>query len=448
MLLSERNDELYRKKPKCWDFFRSLGSPKYVVAPMVDQSELAWRMLSRKYGAQLCYTPMLHAGLFATQEEYRKKKFTTCSEDRPLIVQFCANDPQTLLKSARLVEDKVDAVDINLGCPKSIARKGRYGSFLMEDWNLIASLVSLLSQQLRIPVTCKIRIFPDVEKTVCYAKMLEDSGCQLLTIHGRLREQQGQNAGFADWNQIKAVRKALSIPIFANGNILYLEDVHRCLQWTGVQGVMVAESNLYNPAIFTGIHFPITKMAEEYLELCENYSTHPSMIRSHLFKLWRKPLKIHSFMCEELGRANCLENFRCLLNSFNLIYKEEQSESLDLAGLHFSSEVIYLENAVLSRTKVISMWLCQPLVRLSANESYTCLPESQQIFRRKVLELRRQKKLAKRLKAKVCENYELYVPQTNAGLEVVSIATLNPFYLSPCNKEERATCAAALLPAE
>lgn len=84
----------------------------------VDQSELPYRMLTRRYGAQLCYTPMLHSRMMVKTELYRQEMFTTCEQDRPLVTQLCGDDPDTLLAAARFVEDRCDAIDLNLGCPQ------------------------------------------------------------------------------------------------------------------------------------------------------------------------------------------------------------------------------------------------------------------------------------------------------------------------------------------
>jgi tRNA-dihydrouridine synthase 1 len=122
---------------RAWEFFESIGKPKYVCAPMVDQSELAFRMLCRKHGTQLCYTPMLHSRLTVEDKNYLGINFSTSKEDRPLVVQFCGNDPDTLLEACKKVEDQCDAVDINFGCPQGIAKRGNYGSFLLDKPQLI-----------------------------------------------------------------------------------------------------------------------------------------------------------------------------------------------------------------------------------------------------------------------------------------------------------------------
>ncbi|RFU26212.1 hypothetical protein B7463_g10116, partial [Scytalidium lignicola] len=265
-------------------FYESIGSPKFVLAPMVDQSEFAWRMLTRSFMTPssnknlLAYTPMMHARMFGETAKYRDKNFQpvrTClpeayklgslfseSEiyldgnpkiDRPLFVQFCANDPDELLHAANYVAPFCDAVDLNLGCPQGIARKGKYGAFLQEDLDLICRLINKLHLNLPVPVTAKIRILDTKEKTLEYARRILDAGASILTVHGRQREQKGHNTGLADWRVIRYLRDNLpkDTVLFANGNILLREDIDRCLEVTGADAVMSAEGNLCDPAIFS-----------------------------------------------------------------------------------------------------------------------------------------------------------------------------------------------------
>ncbi|CEP09214.1 hypothetical protein [Parasitella parasitica] len=347
-----------------YEFFnKTLRAPKTILAPMVDQSELAWRILSRRYGADVCVTPMFHARLFSEGKKYREEQFSTNKEDRPLIVQFCANDPDILLSAAKLVENDCDAVDLNLGCPQHIAKRGHYGSFLQDEWELIAKMVSLLHKELAVPITVKIRCFPTVEKTIEYAKMIQNAGAQMLTVHGRLREQKGHNTGIADWDKIKAVKEALSIPVVANGNILYHDDIQRCLDYTGVDAVMTAEGSLYNPAIFSKDHkFPplAIDLAQEYLDICKVEKTNGSSIKGHLFKILHSTLPHHTEMRARLGKAHVgkdgsLNEYAKILDELKaLVLKdiEEQGEGEDVQGQAD-------ENGI----RKYAYWRCQPYIR-------------------------------------------------------------------------------------
>ncbi|KAB2578818.1 Dihydrouridine synthase family [Lasiodiplodia theobromae] len=294
------------KKPLCFQrpklhgraFYEALGSPKMVLAPMVEASEFAWRMLSRSFmpadqkNDLLAYTPMFHSRLFHEKPPYRKqsfqplrdtipsppdpeqlKQYTTSDAhldgnpaiDRPLFVQFCSNDPEDFIAAAQHVAPFCDAVDLNLGCPQGIARKGRYGAFLQEDWDTIRALISRLHAELPIPVTAKFRVQETHERTLEYARMLLDAGASIITVHGRQRHQKGHETGLADWDAIRYLRDNLppNTVIFANGNILQHEDIEACLKATGADGVMSAEGNLYDPTIFAGPP-PVGQEGREY----------------------------------------------------------------------------------------------------------------------------------------------------------------------------------------
>ncbi|KAF9778263.1 dihydrouridine synthase-domain-containing protein [Thelephora terrestris] len=370
------------RKLESYEFYRTvLGSPKYVVAPMVDQSELAWRKLSRRYGADLAYTPMINAKMFAsgTKKTFQEINFSILNgeegskEDRPLIVQFCGNDPQQILTSAKVLEPYCDAVDINLGCPQDIAKRGKYGAFLQDDWDLIYDIINTLHKNLTIPVTAKFRVFPTVEKTVEYAKMLERAGAQILTCHGRLREQRGHNTGLADWDKIRAVKDAVSVPVFANGNILYHSDIDRCLKATGADAVMSAEGNLYNPTLFapnrpglaaydSGLHLPHADLALEYLQIVKELKTKtlPSAIKGHMFKLMRPGLARELDLRDRLGRIKGDDPVDEYLEVVEEMKKRMDRDMREAEGVPVEGLVTVDPTF---GTKILPHWLAQPYWR-------------------------------------------------------------------------------------
>ena len=179
-----------------------LGAPRSVCAPMVLQSELAFRTLVRRHGTTLCYAPMLPASKFleapldgvhenpqtggpATQVSW----FTTCPDDRPLLAQIGGGDPMEVVAAARFVEMDVDGVDVNFGCPQRCAQRDGYGAFLMDEPDRAREIVEALVAALSVPVTAKMRILPHLEDTLAFARMLQDAGAACVAVHGRRKER-------------------------------------------------------------------------------------------------------------------------------------------------------------------------------------------------------------------------------------------------------------------
>ena len=317
-----------------WRFFRdTLGSPRYWCAPMVGASELAFRMMVRKYGASIATTPMISAGGYVQNPSYREQfKFLSSQEDRPLIVQFSANDGAVLLEAVRLVEDHCDAVEINLGCPQQCARNGNYGAFLMRSPEILYEMVSTVAQGSKIPVLCKVRIFKNYQQTLTMCQMLQNAGCSVLTVHGRTKEQKRSAEHLADWNVIAKLKQDLQIPVISNGNIKAFEDLQDCLTQTKCDGVMSACALLANPALFAldreecRLLTPI-QLALEYVEFARKYDANGSQVRKHLFSILRKPLNVNVEIGQQLLQMEQSKSPVDYDHVVQLLYRLEELET-------------------------------------------------------------------------------------------------------------------------
>jgi len=226
-----------------------------VMAPMVGGSDLPFRLLSRRYGTQLAYTPMMYSAKFAADVAYRNTEMQTCAEDAPLVAHFCGNDPEVLLAAARLAEPHCCAVDLNLGCPQRIAHSGHFGSYLLGevDRPLVLSIVERLARGLRVPVFCKIRLLDELDDTIAFCQQLVRAGCALIAVHARYRGSATRRRdGPAHLQHVCAIRMALggAVPVLANGNVRGAADVAANLAMTGADGIMSAEGLLDDPGLF------------------------------------------------------------------------------------------------------------------------------------------------------------------------------------------------------
>mmetsp|Transcript_15864 Transcript_15864/g.52285 ORF Transcript_15864/g.52285 Transcript_15864/m.52285 type:complete len:200 (+) Transcript_15864:169-768(+) len=198
---------------------------------------------------------MLHARLMVEAPAYRAHTFDPEPDgvDRPLVAQLAGHDASVLLAAGRLVQSHVDAVDINFGCPQGIARKGRYGAFLLDEPELAISLVRALAEGLDVPVTAKVRLLPSVDASVALCRRMQEAGASALCVHGRTKEQNKHRSGPADWAAIARIVEALDIPVIANGGIATADDVAECLARTGAAGRCrprrCCERRLFTPAL-------------------------------------------------------------------------------------------------------------------------------------------------------------------------------------------------------
>ncbi|KAH7647098.1 hypothetical protein FG379_002789 [Cryptosporidium bovis] len=322
-----------------WEYWRDvLGSPRTVLAPMVDGSELAFRLLCKKYGCDLGYTPMYHSGLFSTQKHYRELNFQTCVEDEPLIVQFCGNNPTSILDSFILIQDKVKGVDVNFGCPQNIAKRGNYGSYLLSNPDLMEKIISTLvnSADVKCIVSCKIRLLDknDLQKTVNLIKRLESVGLGIITVHGRTKENKGALTNKCDWESLRILKERSTIPFIANGGISTYDDITKCFEYTKADAIMVAESILENPWLFQGYKYPNEiknkpsqfDIAYEYLNICSKYPPpNHGIIRTHLYRMFHTIFTLPGadVYREQINNSTNLQDFYLFLNSLKSLYYDE-----------------------------------------------------------------------------------------------------------------------------
>eukprot|EP00834_Sanchytrium_tribonematis_P005207 NODE_300_length_10433_cov_0.716470.p5 type:complete len:348 gc:universal NODE_300_length_10433_cov_0.716470:8455-9498(+) len=279
------------------------GRKPLILAPMVEYSHLPFRIMARRYGADLTVTPMIHSKMYQ-QPKYRQK-FQLSDKT---IAQICGNNVEDVLATCRLLEPYVSGIDLNLGCPQGIAARGNYGAFLMESPTKVSEIVKAMSSHISVPISCKVRVFDDYSSSLKWCNLLVDSGAKTITVHGRTRKQRGQNSGLADWNQIKRLKEELDVPVISNGNILYSSDITESFNYTNCDGLMIAETSLYHPGIFSGKIKPVWDFAREYLETCYEYSPDTSIgtQRGHIFKFFRHFCRLDNDLSIKLSKSRDL----------------------------------------------------------------------------------------------------------------------------------------------
>ena len=247
-----------------------LGERPVFLAPMEDVTDPAFRLMCKRFGADMVYTEFVSADALIRSVNKTQQKLAVSDEERPVAIQIYGRDVATMVEAARLCEEaKPDLIDLNFGCPvKRVAGKGA-GAGMLRNIPLMLEITRAVVDAVRLPVTVKTRLGWDADNRiiVTLAEQLQDCGIAALSIHGRTRAQ--MYTGEADWTLIGEVKRnpRMHIPIIGNGDVTSAEICRQRFDETGVDAVMIGRGSIGRPWIFREV--------KHYLRTGERLSSEP-----------------------------------------------------------------------------------------------------------------------------------------------------------------------------
>ncbi len=225
-----------------------------ILAPMAGVTDLPFRLLCKEQGAGLICTEMISAKAIYFKNKNTETLMEIDERERPVSLQLFGSDPDLMAEIARQIEPRnFDILDINMGCPVPKVVNNGEGSALMKNPRLVHEIVSKVSNAIEKPLTIKIRkgFAEDCVNAVEIAKIAEDAGAAAVAVHGRTREQ--YYAGNADWDIIRKVKEAVSIPVIGNGDVDSPQKAEALVRETGCDGIMIGRAVQGNPWLFSQI---------------------------------------------------------------------------------------------------------------------------------------------------------------------------------------------------
>lgn len=245
---------------------------KLILAPMAGVTNLPFRLLCKKYGADLVFTEMVNANAVSRGNKASLRLAETCKAEKPVGVQLFGARLDAIKKSAEMLKDRCDIIDFNFGCPASKVIKIGAGAGLLQRPKRVGEIVKVLVETGK-PVSAKIRILKDKKKLLEVVKAIEENGASWITVHGRTLGQ--GYSGKANYEWIKFVKDNVSIPVVGNGDVRDKESYLKILKETGCDYVMIGRAAMGNPGIFSEVQGKKVpnkfKMFKEFVKICDKY---------------------------------------------------------------------------------------------------------------------------------------------------------------------------------
>ena len=294
-----------------------------ILAPMAGYTDLACRHMCLEAGAGLVCTEMVSGKALHYKNKKTEDLLKSFKHDRPTAVQIFGHEPEIMAEAVKnpLLSD-FDIIDINMGCPARKIISNGDGSALLKDIELARKIIEACVNATDKPITVKCRIGYEKDENIAleFAKMCEEAGASAITVHGRTTSQ--GYAGSVNYEAIKAVKQAVSIPVFANGDCRSKEDYDEILRITGADGIAIGRASIGCPEIFaeiTGNSFEIDKLSQikfHYETLIEEFGERFAVkyMRSHLAGYLSKKYKNSELLVKLLKKEKYSEILTDLSN--------------------------------------------------------------------------------------------------------------------------------------